>query len=167
VREIEFQVLDLVRDWSPIVISVVALAVTATFSWTGHADRRVASRLARERDLHSWVQALAELYVSLGTGDTTERKKACAKLALNIDYGRLMFPNERSSRALAEYPKGRRSSVLDPLVETQNRCSRGDWDAEKLGKDWREFTDQLSSRTTAFAVDTSPEAEGRKQYRNP
>jgi hypothetical protein len=65
-----------------------------------------------------------------------------------------------------EYPEGRRSSVLDPLVETYNRCAKEDWNVLKLGNDWREFTDQLSRRTTAFAIDTSPEAEGRKQYRN-
>ena len=165
--ESNLQVLDFVRDWLPIAVSVLALAITATFSWTNHADRRVASRLAREKDLHTWVQNIADLYVSLGTGDTSERSKTCAKLALHIDYGRLMFPNERTSRELAENSKGRRSSVLDPLVETQNRCAKEDWDAKKLGRDWREFTEQLSRRTMAFAVNTSPEAEGRKQYRNP
>lgn len=159
--------LELVRDWLPIAVSVLALGVTATFSWTNQLDRRLASRLAREKDLHNWVQSLSDLYVTLGTGDQAERKKVCLQLSLSIDYGRLFFPNERNVRALAQYSKGRRSSVLDPLVETHRRCASGDWDSEKLSRDWREFTDQLSSRTTAFAVDTSPEAEGRKQYRNP
>ena len=158
--------LDVILKWLPIAVSLLALAVTATFSWTNQVDRRAAARLAREKDLHVWAKDIGELYVLFRIGDGVERKKALAKLTVQIDYGRLFFPNERTDRAIMEYPEGRRSSVLDPLVETYNRCAKEDWNVLKLGNDWREFTDQLSRRTTAFAIDTSPEAEGRKQYRN-
>jgi hypothetical protein len=157
----------MIVKWLPIAISLLALFVTVTFSWTNQIDRRNAARLAREKDLHTWAKDIGEIYVLLRIGDEDERKKSVAKLAVQIDYGRLLFPNERTDRAIAEYPKGRRSSVLDPLVETQNRCVQADWTLSKLERDWREFTDQLSLRTTAFAIDTSPEAEGREQYRNP
>ncbi|MFN7270043.1 MAG: hypothetical protein ACK5UA_13845 [Cereibacter sp.] len=158
--------LEPILKWLPIAISFIALFVTATFSWTSHIDRRTAARLAREKDLHVWAKDIGELYVLLRIGDDTERRKALAKLTVQIDYGRLLFPNERTDRAIMEYPEGRRSSVLDPLVETYNGCAKENWNLLKLGKDWREFTDQLSRRSTAFAIDTSPEAEGRKQYRN-
>lgn len=165
---------DQFRIWLPIVISGVALAVTAVLGWTTQTDRRAAAQLAKEaaqlakeKDLHTWAKDIGNIYVSLLVGDVSEKKKSLGRLSVMVDYGRLLFPNERSERALREYSKGRRSSVLDPLVETCKRSSHGDWSEAKLSKDWREFTDQLSNRTTAFAIDTSPEAEGTPQYRNP
>lgn len=162
-----YPLLDAIQKWLPLAISFLALAVTATFSWMSQADRRQAARLAREKDLHSWARDIGEIFVSLRAGNEDDRKRAAIRLSVLIDYGRLFFPNERSARAIKEHHKGRRSSVLDPLVEAFERCSLENWDEVKLAEDWREFTDQLNIRSTAFAVDTSPEAEGRKQYRNP
>jgi acylphosphatase len=158
---------DLVLKWLPIAVSLLALTVTATFSWTSQVDRRTAARLAREKDLHGWARDIGDVYVVLRTGDDAERRKAVARLSVQIDFGRLFFPNERTAREVTANQKGRRSSVLDPLVETRERCLGGNWDEHKLMADWRQFTNQLSSRTTAFAIDTSPEAEGIQQYRNP
>ena len=157
-----------VKDWLPLIVSVFALLVSAIFGWTAQSDRRSAARLAREKDLHVWAREIGEIYTSLLLSNADEAKRALARLSILIDFGRLVFPNERAERALREYSAGRRSSVLDPLVETYRRClNEASPNHAKISEDWREFTDQLNSRTTAFAIDTSPEAQGRQQYRNP
>ena len=158
--------LDVLLVWSPIVVSITALIVSLFFSWTNQVDRKLSARLAREKDLHNWAGEIGKVYVALRVGDEDERLKASALLSVLLDYGRMMFPNDMSLRLDTKYPKGLRSSVLDPLVETLKRCEKNDWTPSKLREDWREFTDQLRLRSTAFAVDTSPEAKGLIQYRN-
>ena len=159
--------LDFLKSWLPMVIAALALIISGYFNWSGMTQSRTGARHAREKDLHDWARKVGDVYVALRTSEDKERREAVARLSILVDYGRLFFPNERTARALQEHEKGRRSSVLDPLVETCVRCSSGQVIAEnKVAQDWREFTDQLGYRTTAFAIDTSPEAEGHKQYRN-
>lgn len=158
------------KEWLPLTVSAGALLVSAIFGWTSQSDRRSAARLSREKDLHTWSRDVGDIYEALLAGDEPAKARAVARLSVLIDYGRLMFPNDLSQVSHA-FPKGLRSSVLDPLVATKNRCQvnipTDARDQEKLLEDWREFTDQLSSRTTAFAISTSPEAQGKPQYRNP
>ena len=156
------------KDMLTVMPSVVAVVLTAIFGFVSYCQSKTQARLAREKDLHAWALQLGGIYSSLHTDEEPERKKSLANLSVLIDYGRLLFPNETSPRALSEHPKGKRSSVLDPLVETYTRCTTDKVvDPMKLQTDWREFTDQLGRKTTAFAIATSPEAEGRKQYKNP
>jgi hypothetical protein len=152
-------------QWVPLLTSTAAVVISAVFGLVTILDRRRASQLARESDLHAWVRAVADVYCRMRSKDAKVRDAAAVELSTQIDYGRLIFPNETTSRAIKEYPKGRRSSVLDPLVESFDRVSIGDWNETKIAKDWREFTDQITARTTAFQVNTSPEASGTKQYR--
>ena len=149
-----------------ITVSILALIVAAGFNWTAQIDRRSAARLSREKDLHEWATRIANIYVDLLSDDTAKRNIARSGLTIFIAYGRLLFPNEQSDNASRRNSKGRRSSVLDPLVETSHRCQQDDWDTAKILADWRQFTDELTLRTTAFAIDTSPEAAGKVQYRN-
>ncbi len=65
--------LDVILKWLPIAVSLLALAVTATFSWTNQVDRRAAARLAREKDLHVWAKDIGELYVLFRIGDGEKR----------------------------------------------------------------------------------------------
>ncbi len=153
--------------WIPLVVSFTALAVSVFFGWNAQSDRRSAARLAREKDLHSWVAEVGQVYTSLLAGDVSEKGRSLARLSILVDYGRLLFPNERTQRALQEYSKGRRSSILDPLVETYARCkNQKTFDEAKLSEDFREFSDKLGNLTTAFAINTSPEAARKPQYRN-
>ena len=156
-----------IEFWFPLLLSGIAIAISLIFSWLTFSDGRHSARLSREQDLHEWVQSIAEIYLKIRTSEEAERNVVVADLSIQIDYGRLLFPNEISSRAILEYPKGLRSAVLDPLVETFSRIEKEDFDDLKLAQDWRQFTDQLTLMTTAFKVNTSPEATGKKQYRNP
>ncbi|HKL68356.1 hypothetical protein [Salibaculum sp.] len=155
------------QQWVPLVTSTAAVIISAAFGLVTILDRRRSFQISREADLHLWVQKLAEIYCDLRSGDDLTKRTAAIELSTQIDYGRLIFPNETTKRAKAEYAKGLRSSVLDPLVETVIRANLDDWNATKIATDWREFTDQITARTTAFQVNTSPEASGNEQYRNP
>ena len=151
-------------NWAPIIISIVALSFTAL----SLKDSRKVSRLAREKELHEWCNKILEIYRALHSAQPVSRTEALDHLSLQIDYGRLLFPNETTKEARDHHPTGRRSSILDPLVETHRRCEiSGDFCKSELRRDWRQFTDELSKRTTAFAINTSPEAAGNEQYRNP
>ena len=151
----------------PIAISLAAVMISAGFGYLSFVDRREAARLGREADLHAWVQQMAGIYAAIRMQTDAERAAALVRLSLQIDYGRLLFPNETSDEAMRWNPSGRRSSILDPLVETHRRVRDGDRTDDKIAQDWREFVDQLRERTTAFQINTSPEASGRPQYRNP
>jgi hypothetical protein len=40
------------------------------------------------------------------------------------------------------------------------------FDDSSFAADWREFIDQMRKRTSAFQINTSPEASGSKKYEN-
>jgi hypothetical protein len=155
------------QQWVPLLTSTVAVTISAAFGLVTILDRRRASQLSREADLHVWVKTVGDVYCRMRSKDQEIREAAAVELSTQIDYGRLIFPNETTRRAIKECSKGRRSSVLDPLVESYSRVNLGDWNETKIAEDWREFTDQITARTTAFQVNTSPEASGTEQYRNP
>lgn len=151
----------------PIMVSALALIVSGWFSMLAASDRKRAGldrketiRLGRERDVMAWINEVRGRYVSLligaGSDDRAVRENL-AHLSALIDQGRLHFPNDSN---------GLRSRVLDPLVELVRRFSKGNFDEKKAMQDWREFTDQIAKHTSAFAIDTSPEAQGQPQYRN-
>jgi hypothetical protein len=163
--------LEFLKTTAPIAIAIVALAITVFFNILSHRDRisaaedrKQTAKLAREKDIQLWAKDIADVYVKIRIEN--ERNSALIRLSVLIDYGRLFFPNDNSIVVPDRYNKGLRSSILDPLVETFARCKRGDWNDAKITQDWREFTDQLASKTTAFATFTAPESVGRIQYRN-
>lgn len=111
------------KEWLPLAVSFCAFLISAMFGWASQSDRRNAARLSRERDLHAWTRDVGNVYEALLASDAAEKTRATYRLSVLIDYGRLMFPNDRTQLA-NEYPNGLRSSVLDPLVETRNRYLR-------------------------------------------
>lgn len=151
----------------PIAISLTAVTLSGVFGYLTFVDRREAARLGREADLHAWVQQLAGIYAAIRTQTGPERAAALVRLSLQIDYGRLLFPNDTSKEATSHNPRGWRSSILDPLIETHRRVEKGEMSDDKIAQDWREFVNQLRARTTAFQINTSPEASGHIQYENP
>lgn len=164
--------LEELKAIGPFIIALLALAVSLVFNLLGHldkrnaaADRKQAAKLAREKELQVWARDIAAAYSELQNVST--RTSALTRLSVLVDYGRMFFPNDTNQQALALYERGLRSSVLDPLVETCVRCRKEDWSEIKLAHDWREFTDRLSEVTTAFAIGTAPETNGKQQYRNP
>jgi hypothetical protein len=160
-------IVDEIKAWLPLAISLAALIVSIISGLATWLDHRASSRLAREKDILDWVRTIEELYSRLLSQDHNNRKEALNVLSLRIDFGRLFFPNERNWRSLQVNPRGFRSSVLNPLVETLNRVSNSsDLNQLEIKKDWLRFCEEISRQTTAFAFDTSPEAEGRDQYRN-
>lgn len=156
-------------DWTaitPLFFSGVAVTASALFGYLSLTDRRTAAQLNREKDLHEWVQKVGAIVAEIRSEKGDARTRAVTKLSIEIDYGRLLFPNEETEEAKKWHPAGRRSAILDRLVETCARATKNDWDDRKIAQDWREFVNQLRSRTTAFKINTSPEASGAKKYRN-
>jgi hypothetical protein len=159
---------DEIKAWLPLAVSLAALIVSIIFGLATWRDSRASSRLAREKDILDWVRTIEAVYLILLSQNHDKKQEALALLSLRIDFGRLFFPNERNLRFLKAHPKGLRSSILNPLVETFRRGPiSSDRDHEKIREDWRQFCDEISRQTTAFAFDTSPEAEGREKYKNP
>lgn len=153
-----------ILDVLPLAISLVAVVLSTVFGIVTIRDRRLSTLLAREADLHAWVQQMAGIYADLRTRTGEERSEALVRLSLQIDDGRLLFPNDTTPEALKTHPKGYRSSILDPLKVTHERVARGTATDAEIASDWRQFTDQLTERTTAFQINTSP-ASSKAQYR--
>ena len=146
-----------------LIISALALAISGALGLAAIADRWRSFRMSQQESVAAWAQRISNLYVSLlNEKDPSKRDALLNGLWIEVDYGRLYFPNDLQSAKNI----GRRSSILDPLVETHKRGPAANRD-KALREDFREFSDQLSKRTKAFDLRTSPEAANHKQYRNP
>jgi hypothetical protein len=141
----------------PLLISFAALGASLALGLFALRDRRLTIRLSREADIKGWIKDMEGIYMNLQSDSPETRRAALNRLHLAADIGRLFFPNDQ---------KKRRSAVLDPLIETFQRCEAGDFDLQPIREDWRTFIDCLMPQTTAFKKGTSPELLGERQYKN-
>ncbi len=151
-----------IPSWVPIAISITALVASISFGVMAIMDRRSNFQISREREIYTWATNTLELVPMLKSDDRSTTDRAKIQLSVQIDIGRLLFPNDRDNDFGKEkHPlnQGFRSKVLDPLVELhdmhlpiQNVRSREQF--ESLQKD---FIFEVSRHFPPVKTGTSPE----------
>ncbi len=112
-----------ILTWIPLAISGISLMVSFGFGIWAAIDRSNSFRVSREREIYSWAEKTLALVPDLQRTDHRSAETAKSALSVQIDIGRLLFPNDKDNHFGKEkHPlnHGYRSKVLDPLVDIYN-----------------------------------------------
>lgn len=150
-----------VPTWLPIALSLVALASSIVLGVWAARDRIVSFRISREREIFSWADRTLKLVPDLKSSEPEVASKARTTLAVQIDIGRLLFPNDRSTDfGKDKHPlnRGFRSKVLDPLVAIYDYSTSSNEEyGQRFGIYLKDFIFEVSQHFPPVKTNTSPE----------
>jgi len=151
-----------IPDWIPVALSLLALIASLALGVRAAQDRRANFQISREREIYSWAVETLRIIPEFKSKDENAIEVAKNRLSVQIDIGRLLFPNDRNNDfGKDKHPlnHGYRSKVLDPLVgiydigsplEDRYELERFDW----LVKD---FIYEVGTHFPPVKTNTSPE----------
>ncbi|WP_263843358.1 hypothetical protein [Roseobacter sinensis] len=150
-----------VLAWLPIVLSLLAITSSLALGIWAARDRTANFRISREREIFTWAEKTLGLIPDLKSGEAELVARARTALAVQIDIGRLLFPNDRSTDfGKDKHPlnRGFRSKVLDPLVAMHEyRPPKGKTSDDRFDTYVKDFIFEVSQHFPPVKTNTSPE----------
>ena len=147
--------------WVPIALSLISICASAAFGYFTLKDRRQNLRISREREIYAWATETLGLVPNLRASDDEKRTLARSRLSVQIDIGRLLFPNDRDNDfGQAKHPlnQGFRSKVLDPLIAMYDATSSAEIENERnFEMRQKDFIYEVSQHFPPVKTNTSPE----------
>lgn len=110
---------ETVRSYTALAVSFLAFVTSYVFGLKTFKFRQSQAQLAREKEIFDWSVATIGVLSDMRDPAAKERELSRARLAGQIDVGRLLFPNDHVDQVRLHKPperRGLRSHVLDPLI---------------------------------------------------